>query len=332
MRGRWNARCSSVPSAMSVGPRVHHADEVDADVRRVGARVLLEVHELLAHREAATTERLRPVEPGVARVVELALPRGVVRAARRPVAGRRRRTVTRHLDVEPGAQLGAEPFVGVAVRQVHVATVSLHVGLERGAQRERVRVAGPEARLEHPRPLEEVVRRHLPGEAHAAEDLHRGAPVGEPRFAREHLRGAHGGRHVAGAFVVDDRRGRVRRAAGELDAHVHVGEQVLDGLERTDRHAELVALERVRRRDIERALRDADELRGREHRAGEAQPSRVVRSADRLPARQVGEREGGRQRIERFARERFGKRRRSRTTRRRRRRSRQRCRSRPRAR
>ena len=33
-----------------------------------------------------------------------------------------------------------------------------HVGLERGAERERVRVAGSEARLEHPGALEEVVR------------------------------------------------------------------------------------------------------------------------------------------------------------------------------
>ena len=93
---------------------------------------------------------------------------------------------------------------------------------------------------------------------------------------------------VAGALVVEDRRGRVRRAARQFDAHVHVGEQVLDRLERTDRHAELVALERVRRRDVERALRHADELRGGEDGAGAAQPLRVLGSAERVAARQVG--------------------------------------------
>src|SRR5262249_55213278 len=84
-------------------PRVHHADEVDADVRRVRARVLLEVDELLAHRQPATAERDRPMQSGVARVEELALPRGVVGAARGPVARRRRWPVPRHLDFEPTA-------------------------------------------------------------------------------------------------------------------------------------------------------------------------------------------------------------------------------------
>ena len=44
--------------------------------------------------------------------------------------------------------------------------------------------AVPKLCFEHPRALEEVVRRHLPGEAHAAEDLHRGAPVGDARPRR----------------------------------------------------------------------------------------------------------------------------------------------------
>ena len=99
---------------------VHQADEVDADVRRVGARVLLEVHELLADRQPAAAELGRPGQTGVAAVEQLALPRGVVRAPRGPVAGRRRRSVLRDLALEPGAELGAEGFVGVAVAQVHV--------------------------------------------------------------------------------------------------------------------------------------------------------------------------------------------------------------------
>ncbi len=103
--------------------RVHHAHEVDADVRGVGPRVLLQVHELLAHRKAPASERLRPVQARVARLRELALPRGVVGAARGPVARRWRRTVPGNLDCEPGPQLRAEPFVVVGVGQVHVVTV-----------------------------------------------------------------------------------------------------------------------------------------------------------------------------------------------------------------
>ncbi len=64
---------------------VHEADEVHADVRRAGARVLLEVDELLADRQPAPAELRRPREAGEAGVVELALPRGVVGTARRPV-------------------------------------------------------------------------------------------------------------------------------------------------------------------------------------------------------------------------------------------------------
>ena len=86
---------------------------------------------------------------------------------------------------------------------------------------------------------------------------------------------------VAGALVVEDGRGRVRRAARQLDAHVHVGEQVLDGLERTDRHTELMALERVRRRDVERALRHADELRRGEDRC---RPRRKRRASSGPPS------------------------------------------------
>ena len=104
------------------GPCVHHPDEVDADVRRVRAGVLLEVHDLLGHGQSPTAECLRPLQPGVARVVELPLPRGVVRAARGPVAGRRWRSVARHLDLEPGAEALAEPLVVVGVGQVHVVT------------------------------------------------------------------------------------------------------------------------------------------------------------------------------------------------------------------
>ena len=102
--------------------RVHHADEVDTDVRRVGARVFLEVHELLADGEPAAPERRRPMEARVAGVMELALPCGVVRAACEPVARRWRRSVARDFDLQPRAQLLAEPLVFVAVGQVHDST------------------------------------------------------------------------------------------------------------------------------------------------------------------------------------------------------------------
>ena len=108
-------------------------------------------------------------------------------------------------------------------------------------------------------------------------------PLRDAGLAREELRGARRGRDVTGALVVEDGRGRVRCAARELDAHVHVREQVLDRLERTDRHTELAALEGVRRRDVERALRRADELGRGEDRPGPAQPKRVLGPAAATP-------------------------------------------------
>ena len=67
----------------------------------------------------AAAERRRPGQARVAAVEQLALPRGVVRAARGPVAGRGRRAVLRDLAFEPGADLGAERLVVVAVAEVH---------------------------------------------------------------------------------------------------------------------------------------------------------------------------------------------------------------------
>src|SRR5262245_16255427 len=108
--------------ALIVGPfrdecraRVHHPDEVDADIRRAGPCVLLQINELLADREPPAAERRRPVESRVSRVVELALPGRVVRAACGPVARRRWWTVARNLDVEPRAHLRAEALVLGAV-------------------------------------------------------------------------------------------------------------------------------------------------------------------------------------------------------------------------
>ena len=81
---------------MSVGPACIMPDEVHADVGGVGPGVLLEVHELLGDGQPPAAELRGPGQPGVAGVVELALPGGVVGAAGRPVARRRRRPVRGH--------------------------------------------------------------------------------------------------------------------------------------------------------------------------------------------------------------------------------------------
>jgi hypothetical protein len=93
------------------GTSVHHADEVHADVRRIRAGVLLEEHELLGDGRAAPSVISRPREPGVSRVVELALPTGVVLAPCGPIAVVRRIAVAWNLAFEPRADLGPERFV-----------------------------------------------------------------------------------------------------------------------------------------------------------------------------------------------------------------------------
>ena len=88
----------------------------------------------------------------------------------------------------------------------------------------------------------------------------------------------------APVVVLGDRRGgEVRTTPGALDGDEHVGELVLDRLERTDRHAELLALLRVLERRVEDRLTRADELerdRGRRSLAAPARrPSRCDRQA-----------------------------------------------------
>ena len=128
-----------------------------------------------------------------------------------------------------------------------------------GADRQRVRIGVAEGVLEHPGALEQVVRQHLPGEAHAAVHLDRGARVLERGLAGEQLRGGAGADRVADLRVVEHGGRRVGGAAGEGGPDVHVGEQVLDGLERADRDAELLALERVAARRLERGIGHAEQ-------------------------------------------------------------------------
>src|SRR3546814_1632736 len=86
--------------------------EVDADVGGARRCVLLEVDELLRRRQAPAAVLDGPVQPGVAAVVEEALPAGVVGAAGVPVARWRRRTVGGDGVVEEGPDLLAEGLVG----------------------------------------------------------------------------------------------------------------------------------------------------------------------------------------------------------------------------
>ena len=105
-------------------------------------------------------------------------------------------------------------------------------------------------------------------------------------LAGEQLRGGAGADRVADLRVVEHGGRGVGRAAGEGGPDVHVGEQVLNGLERADRHAELLALERVAARRLERGVGHAEQHGRAEHRADEAQRRR--RRARRRRARPRG--------------------------------------------
>ena len=67
-------------------------------------------------------------------------------------------------------------------------------------------------------------------------------------------------RRAARVVLGDRERGEVAGRPGPLERDQHVGELVLDRLERADRHAELLALLRVLERDVEDRLRGADHL------------------------------------------------------------------------
>ena len=106
-----------------------------------------------------------------------------------------------------------------------------------------------------------------------------------PSWASELLAVAHAGlghghRHVAPlVFLGDGGRREVGRGPGRLDGHVHVGQLVLDGLERTDLHAELLALLHVGVDDVEDRLAGAHHLGRQCHRRLLAQPGAGRRRA-----------------------------------------------------
>src|SRR4029077_12746437 len=99
----------------------------------------------------------------------------------------------------------------------------------------------------------------LPRVADAAEDL--------DAFLREHPlavagRGLrHRGRTRPAGIVLGDRqRGEVPEGPGALERDQQIGELVLDRLERTDRHAELLAMLGVLECSVEDRLRGPDHL------------------------------------------------------------------------
>ena len=71
---------------------------------------------------------------------------------------------------------------------------------------------------------------------------------------------------AAGVVLGDRERREVTVRPGPLERDDHVGELVLDGLERADRHAELLALLGVLEGDVEDRLRGADHLERRRDR------------------------------------------------------------------
>ena len=85
-----------------------------------------------------------------------------------------------------------------------------------------------------------------------------------------------GGERVVGREVVDGPRRVQRDAERALHEAARFGEQVLHGLERTDGHAVLRALGRVRDGDVEHAAHDADEVGAREREAERGPRGEVV--------------------------------------------------------
>ena len=122
--------------------RVQRADEVDADVRRAGARRLFVEDQLLGRRRAAAAVLRRPVQARVAGVEQAPLPIGVPLAALGP--GVARAAGARARAARPRARRAssrAKRFVGVRVAKLHGGG-SLRVGLA-GAHRPIAQSSAP---------------------------------------------------------------------------------------------------------------------------------------------------------------------------------------------
>jgi hypothetical protein len=91
----------------------------------------------------------------------------------------------------------------------------------------------------------------------------------------------------------------VHRRARHFGTDEHVGEQVLDRLERADGPVELPTLLGVGNGELGARPGGADEERRRHHRTLELPPAHEIGIADRLTRRELLDAMDGRQRIER---------------------------------
>ena len=178
-----------------------------------------------------------PADPGARFVVTL--PRAADGSARPSVAATRSLRLSRPVQLE----LGLDPGEQLAGHHdpLHLVGALVDLGDLGVAHHPLDRVVAGVA----------VAAEHLDG---VGGDLHR--DVGG-----EALRGGAEERQVLVA-ALGAAGGGVRHLAGGLDLHAHVGEQELQALEVRDRLAELLALLGVAERVVERALGDADRLRG----------------------------------------------------------------------
>ena len=100
--------------------RAGHAEADHADVpRRLGPRRLLEVDALERVRRALPAELLRPGQPDVAGVVQLAAPLAGERLVEPAGLGLSGGPAGREVRVQPATQLGAESSLGRGIAEVH---------------------------------------------------------------------------------------------------------------------------------------------------------------------------------------------------------------------
>ena len=142
-------------------------------------------------------------------------------------------------------------------------------------------LGGPaEAQAHRQRPLVEEVRVVLPGEADAAEHLDRVAGDAMQRLAAERLgreRRSPEGRRIRAAF---GRPCSEDAGARQLEVSQHVGELVLDRLERTDRAIELAS----QYTDRLHAMIDISDGLGRDaSHIAQMSNVQIVLHADRIP-------------------------------------------------
>ena len=253
--------------------------EVDADAEDAGQdivfRFFLVVDDVLDRRAAAAAPFDRPVDADEAGVVFAALEvlgafhraGGVLAAA---IALDRARLAAFGIGIEKGAGFGAECGFFRGVFEIHRCSslMPLAVGGVAGAQFADqpllpfARAAQRQAQ-QFGAPVIQVTV-HLPGEAHAAMGLDvflGNEPAG---LAGGDARDRGGDRQFGGVGV--HRPGAVIGVgAGQLDLDVHVGELVLDALERSDRPAEGETFLGIGIRHVQRRLRAADLLERHRH-------------------------------------------------------------------